>query len=105
MWVTNEPSVVAIDVNSGKILQVGLEAKRMVGKTPASIVATRPLKDGVIADYDIALAMLKYSWQSNGRRRFVKPRIVVEFLRVRPKSKERRSSMPVLKREPRRSFS
>ncbi|PVD15469.1 rod shape-determining protein MreB [Mesotoga sp. Brook.08.105.5.1] len=76
--VTNEPSVVAIDVNSGKILQVGLEAKRMVGKTPASIVATRPLKDGVIADYDIALAMLKYFMgRATGRRRFVKPRIVV----------------------------
>ena len=76
--VTNEPSVVAIDVNSGKILQVGLEAKRMVGKTPASIVAIRPLKDGVIADYDIALAMLKYFMgRATGRRRFVKPRIVV----------------------------
>ncbi|HDP79164.1 MAG TPA: rod shape-determining protein [Mesotoga infera] len=76
--VTNEPSVVAIDVNSGKILQVGLEAKRMVGKTPASIVATRPLKDGVIADYDIALAMLKYFMgRATGRRSFVKPRIVI----------------------------
>lgn len=50
----------------------------MVGKTPASIVATRPLKDGVIADYDIALAMLKYFMgRATGRRRFVKPRIVV----------------------------
>ncbi|MBN2220184.1 MAG: rod shape-determining protein [Kosmotogaceae bacterium] len=76
--VTNEPSVVAIDVNSGKILQVGLEAKRMVGKTPASIVATRPLKDGVIADYDIALAMLKYFMgRAIGRHTFVKPRIVI----------------------------
>jgi rod shape-determining protein MreB len=76
--VTNEPSVVAIDTNSGKILQVGLEAKRMVGKTPASIVATRPLKDGVIADYDIALAMLKYFMgRAAGRHMLAKPRIVI----------------------------
>jgi len=76
--VVNEPSVVAIDSESQKILQVGLEAKKMVGKTPASIIAIRPLRDGVIADYDIALAMLKY-FISRASNRFtlLKPRVVI----------------------------
>ena len=58
--VLNEPSVVAIDRNTGKVLAVGEEARSMVGRTPGNIVAIRPLKDGVIADFEITEAMLKY---------------------------------------------
>lgn len=58
--ILNEPSVIAIDKNRGEALSVGIEAKKMIGKTPSNIIAIRPLKDGVIADYEIALAMLKY---------------------------------------------
>ncbi|MBU7591945.1 MULTISPECIES: rod-share determining protein MreBH [Bacillaceae] len=58
--VLNEPSVVAIDTVSKKVLAVGSEAKNMIGKTPGQIVAVRPLKDGVIADYDITTDMLKH---------------------------------------------
>ncbi len=54
-----EPSVVAIDKNTGKVLAVGEEAKRMLGRTPGHIIATRPLRDGVIADYEQTLAMIK----------------------------------------------
>lgn len=58
--VVNEPSVVAINVETDEVLKVGNEAKNMIGKTPAYIKAIRPLKDGVIADYNVALAMLSY---------------------------------------------
>ncbi|MGE7602705.1 rod-share determining protein MreBH [Peribacillus sp. NPDC097675] len=57
--IFNEPSVVAIDIVTNKVLAVGLEAKNMIGKTPGHIVATRPLKDGVIADFDVTAQMLK----------------------------------------------
>lgn len=56
----NEPSVVAIDTNTKKVLAVGKEAKEMIGKTPGRIIAIRPLKDGVIADYDTTTEMLRY---------------------------------------------
>ncbi|MBI4507408.1 MAG: rod shape-determining protein [Chloroflexi bacterium] len=58
--VINEPSVVAIDKRTKRVLKVGAEAKKMVGRTPASIVAIRPLKDGVISDFDTTLEMLRY---------------------------------------------
>ncbi len=58
--VISEPSVVAKDLRSGEILAIGAEAKRMVGRTPASIVAVRPLKDGVISDFEITEQMLRY---------------------------------------------
>src|SRR5690606_12560589 len=58
--VLNEPSVVALDKNTGKVLAVGEEARRMVGRTPGNIIAIRPLKDGVIADFDVTEAMLKH---------------------------------------------
>ena len=58
--VMREPSVVAVDVNSDTVLAVGSQAKNMIGKTPGSIVAVRPLRDGVIANFDITAAMLKY---------------------------------------------
>ena len=58
--VLREPSVVAIKSDSGDVLAVGDEAKRMIGRTPGSIIAIRPMKDGVIADFDVTQAMLKY---------------------------------------------
>lgn len=58
--ILNEPSVIAINQNNGEIICVGIEAKKMIGKTPANIFAIRPLKEGVIADYNVAVAMLKY---------------------------------------------
>ena len=64
----DEPSVVAINKDSGEVLAVGEEAKRMLGRTPASIVAIRPLKDGVIADYDQTEKMLRYFIGKVGRR-------------------------------------
>src|SRR6056300_660793 len=76
--VLNEPSVVAINSNSGGILAVGAEAKRMIGRTPGSIVAIRPLKDGVIADFDTTERMLRYFIQKVHRRRHLaKPRLIV----------------------------
>lgn len=58
--VSNEPSVVAMDNSSGKILAIGEEAREMLGRTPGSIVAIRPMKDGVIADYEIVEQILSY---------------------------------------------
>jgi rod shape-determining protein MreB and related proteins len=58
--VINEPSVVAVSKKSRKVLAIGAEAKRMVGRTPASIVAVRPLQDGVVSDFDVTEQMLKY---------------------------------------------
>ena len=76
--VLNEPSVVALNTNNGQIVAVGIEAKRMIGRTPGNIVAIRPLKDGVIADFDITERMLRYFIQKVHRRRHLaKPRIVV----------------------------
>lgn len=76
--VLYEPSVVAIEKDTGKILAVGEEAKKMLGRTPGNIVAIRPLKDGVIADFDVTEAMLRHFIQKVHRRSFlVKPRVVV----------------------------
>src|SRR6266850_2376467 len=58
--VLNEPSVVAVEKSSGKVKGIGLEAKRMLGRTPDGIMAIRPLKDGVIADFDVCEKMLRY---------------------------------------------
>ena len=76
--VLNEPSVVALNTNNGQVVAVGVEAKRMIGRTPGNIVAVRPLKDGVIADFDVTERMLRYLIQKVHRRtRMAKPRIVV----------------------------
>ncbi|WP_058486005.1 rod shape-determining protein [Defluviitalea phaphyphila] len=76
--VLKEPSVVAIDKDKNNILAVGEEARRMLGRTPGNIVAIRPLRQGVISDYDITEKMLKYFIQKSiGRRLFIKPRIAV----------------------------
>src|SRR5712692_1548198 len=79
--VCNEPSVVALrkDARDGRrILAVGAEAKKMLGRTPGSIVVIRPLKDGVIADFEVAESMLRYFIQKTHNRRYlVRPRIVI----------------------------
>jgi rod shape-determining protein MreB len=77
--VLNEPSVVAVEKASGKIKGIGLEAKRMLGRTPDGIIAVRPLKDGVIADFDVTEKMLRYFLASiiNKHVFRVKPKVVV----------------------------
>ena len=76
--VLNEPSVVAVHTGTRGVLAVGTEAKRMIGRTPSGIVAIRPLRDGVIADFDTAERMLRYFIQQVHRRRHpAKPRLVV----------------------------
>jgi rod shape-determining protein MreB len=75
--VLNEPSVVAINVRSNRALAVGMEAKRMIGRTPSYIRAIRPLRDGVIADFDITEKMLRYFIHKVHRRKWAKPRIVI----------------------------
>lgn len=76
--VLREPSVVAIKSDSGEVLAVGEEAKRMIGRTPGNIVAIRPMKDGVIADFDVTQAMLKYFIRkAMNTKSFVRPRVVV----------------------------
>src|SRR5271155_3549180 len=75
--VLNEPSVVAINVKDGHPLAVGAEAKRMIGRTPSNIQAIRPLKDGVIADFEICEMMLRYFIRKVHPRRFSKPRMVI----------------------------
>ena len=78
--VINEPSVVAINQKTGKILAIGKEAKKMVGKTPAHIVATRPLVDGVVSDFEVTEQMLKYFIEKVHKESFVffpRPRIVI----------------------------
>jgi len=81
--VLNEPSVVAVrkgDRGGNKILAVGKEAKTMLGRTPGDIVATRPMKDGVIADFDITETMLRYFIrQVHNRRSLVRPRIIISI--------------------------
>ena len=73
-----EPSVVAIQRDNGEVLAVGEEAKQMIGRTPGNIVAVRPLKDGVIADFDVTQAMLKYFiGKAMNNKSFVRPRVVV----------------------------
>lgn len=76
--VLNEPSVVAIEKQSNTVLAVGVEAKRMVGRTPGNIVAIRPIKEGVIADFGMTEKMLKYFiTKAHNRRSFVRPRVII----------------------------
>jgi rod shape-determining protein MreB and related proteins len=75
--VLSEPSVVAIDQTTGEVYAVGLEAKRMLGRTPGTISAIRPLKDGVIADFDVTEQMLRHFIQKVHQHRFAHPRVVV----------------------------
>jgi rod shape-determining protein MreB len=75
--VLSEPSVVAIDSRTGEVHAVGIEAKRMLGRTPGTITAIRPLKDGVIADFDVTEEMLRHFIQKVHQSRFAHPRVVV----------------------------
>jgi rod shape-determining protein MreB len=78
--VVNEPSVVAVSLPENRILAVGIEAKEMLGRTPDSIVASRPMKDGVIADYRVTEAMLKYFINKvSGKVRFLKPEVMISI--------------------------
>jgi len=75
--VLNEPSVVAVNVKDGRPLAVGLEAKRMIGRTPGHIQAVRPLRDGVINNFEITEKMLRYFITRVHQRRWAKPRMVI----------------------------
>src|SRR5882672_1464951 len=76
--VLREPSVVAIDRESRRVLAIGAEAKRMLGRTPSSIIAVRPLKNGVIADFEVTQEMIKYFIRKvHNRRSLLHPRIVI----------------------------
>ena len=75
--VLSEPSVVAIDARTGEVHAVGIEAKRMLGRTPGTIQAIRPLKDGVIADFDVTEQMLRHFIQKVHQNRWAHPRVVV----------------------------
>ncbi|MFN2351511.1 MAG: rod shape-determining protein, partial [Kiritimatiellia bacterium] len=76
--VLREPSVVAIQTGTNRVLAVGSEAKRMLGRTPGNITAIRPMRDGVIADFEITEAMLRYFIRKvQGQRVMVKPRIII----------------------------
>ncbi len=76
--VLREPSVVAIDRTDGRVMAIGVEAQRMLGRTPGNILATRPLRDGVIADYEITAAMMAYFiTKVVGKNRLRRPRVMV----------------------------
>lgn len=78
--VVNEPSVVAVSITDNKVLAVGNEAKDMLGRTPDTIVASRPLRDGVIADYKVTEAMLKYFINKvSGRFRLIRPELMISI--------------------------
>ena len=84
--VLSEPSVVAIDQRTGEVHAVGIEAKRMLGRTPGTISAIRPLKDGVIADFDVTEQMLRHFIQKVHHNRFAP-----SGRRLRPEWRDRRS--------------
>src|SRR3989344_5248245 len=76
--VLNEPSVVAVSEQSGKVLAVGAEAKEMIGRTPENIIAYRPMKDGVIADYKVTEIMLRYYMtKALGKWNIWKPEVMI----------------------------
>ncbi|MGA1868768.1 MAG: rod shape-determining protein [bacterium] len=76
--VLSEPSVVAIQVSTGQVLAVGAEAKKMLGRTPGGIEAIRPMKDGVIANFEVAEAMLRYFiTKVHNRKALIRPRVIV----------------------------
>ena len=92
--VLDEPSVVAINTNDGRPLAVGLEAKRMIGRTPSNIQAIRPLKDGVIADFEICEKMLRYFIQKVHRASGPSPAWSSPFRRASPVLSSERFKRP-----------
>lgn len=90
--ILREPSVVAVDIRTDTVLAVGSQAKDMIGRTPNSIVAVRPLKDGVIADFKITAKMLQHFIKKSVKPGiFSKPRVIICMLRALPRSSARRS--------------
>ena len=84
--VLREPSVVAVDKDTNRVLAIGEEARRMIGRTPGNIVAIRPLREGVIADYDITESMLRHFIEKVVGRSFVfRPRIMISVIIVMPR--------------------
>src|SRR3989344_2283247 len=78
--VIQEPSVVAVNQKTGQVLAIGLEAKKMVGRTPSHIVATRPLRSGVISDFEVTEQMLRYFMEKARKRRWglnPRPRVII----------------------------
>ncbi len=75
--VLSEPSVVVVEVNSGKVVKVGREAQQLLGRTPAGLAAVHPMKDGVIAHYDMTLQMIKYLLKKTVGQTFFKPKVLV----------------------------
>jgi len=75
--VIQEPSVVALNQKTGQILAIGLEAKKMVGRTPAHIVANRPLRSGVISDFEVTEQMLRYFMEKARKRKWIGPRVII----------------------------
>src|SRR5215216_1494226 len=75
--VTSEPSVVALDIRTNEVHAVGSEAKRMIGRTPATISAVRPLRHGVIADFEVTEQMLRYFLRKAQASRWSRPRVVM----------------------------
>ena len=100
--VLSEPSVVAIDSRTGEVHAVGIEAKRMLGRTPGTIQAIRPLKDGVIADFDVTEQMLRHFIQKVHQNRWAHPRVVVCVPSGRHRGREarRRGGLPERRRAP-----
>ena len=86
--VLDEPSVVAVKANTNQVLAAGKEAKEMLGKTPESIVACRPMRDGVIANFELTESMLRYFIRAvnDNRRTLVRPRMIIGVPRVLRKS-------------------
>ena len=93
--VLREPSVVAMDKNTGKLLKVGAEAQAMLGRTPGNIIAMRPLREGVISDYDMTERMLKEFIKKVTSFRLFKPRLIICVPPVSPRSRSVPSLMPV----------
>ncbi len=75
--VIQEPSVVAINKKTGQILAIGLDAKKMVGRTPSHIVATRPLRAGVVSDFEVTEQMLNYFIEKSREKKLIRPRVIV----------------------------
>jgi rod shape-determining protein MreB len=75
--VLQEPSVVAINQKTGQVLAIGLEAKKMVGRTPGHIVAVRPLRSGVISDFEVTEQMLRYFIEKARKRKWIGPRVII----------------------------
>jgi rod shape-determining protein MreB len=75
--VMQEPSMVAINKKTGQVLAIGLEAKKMVGRTPSHIVATRPLRSGVVSDFEVTEQMLRYFIEKNRQKRWMRPRVII----------------------------